>query len=225
MILVNNYCNLNCHYCFEGVHLNKQEYVTDSVISYILKNIKLNNDITFTGGEPLLSFNKIQKVCDYLESKKINANFSIVTNGLNIDDIVLNYLNKHKFEIQILLDGALPQNNNRNDRTNVNIEKKILSNINKIIKIYKSMKLTLRINFSRNNLNTYKKRIDLLLDYFGNDLDKINFDFKLVDLPFEDEQYLSQIDRYKAYLKIYEYLHCKKISLPSHFISGGLLYG
>ena len=221
MILVNNFCNLNCSYCFENSHLNKPENLNDSVISYILENVKLKNDITFTGGEPLLSFNKIQELCDCLDNKKVNANYSIVTNGLNLDESILNYLDKYKFEVQISLDGALPENNNRNDRTNVFIESKILTNINNIIKLHKSLKLTLRINFSRKDLNTYKQRIDSLLSHFRNELDKICFDFKLVDLPFENEQYLPPCDRYHIYQKMYEYLYLKKFSLPAHFISGG----
>ena len=221
MVLMNNFCNLNCTYCFENKKSKKNEEISDTIINHIIENFKLNNDITFTGGEPLLSFNKIQKICDYLEHKKINATFSIVTNGLNLNETILNYLNKHKFEVQISLDGSIPKNNCKNDRTNIFVESIILKNIDKIVENYNSIKLTLRINFSKKDLNTYKQRINSLLDYFQDNLDKISFDFKLVDLPINDEQYLPPYDRYQAYKKMYKFLHSKKLSLPSNFIDGG----
>lgn len=62
MFLVNNYCNLQCEYCFEKGQLLNKTVLNNKLLVEISKHIKKDNDITFTGGEPLLNFNKIKEI-------------------------------------------------------------------------------------------------------------------------------------------------------------------
>ncbi|MBP5519884.1 MAG: radical SAM protein [Treponema sp.] len=105
-------CNLNCKYCFEGK--KQKHYLSVETIPSILKfiNTYIENDfiynkniikIDFNGGEALL--NK-KFITEFINITKNNGyNYSITTNGILIDDSLIELINKHKIDIQMSLDG------------------------------------------------------------------------------------------------------------------------
>ncbi len=113
--MVDNSCNLKCPYCFEQNKNN--EYFDNQKIYVLIENLKniiflsglecLN--VTFTGGEPLLRFPSIKKICNEINllSKKYNVtiNYDIITNGTLIANEMLNFFNINRFNIQISFDG------------------------------------------------------------------------------------------------------------------------
>lgn len=96
---VTNQCNLRCKYCvYSGnfknfrTHSNKCMSLEIAVksIDYFLKHISKTENykfLTFYGGEPLLNFDLISQVINYVKSKS-NANiyYSITTNGTLLDE-------------------------------------------------------------------------------------------------------------------------------------------
>lgn len=111
-IITTRNCNLNCKYCFEGE--KKDVFLSIDVIPEILDFIDsfLKNDfiynkeyvrIDFNGGEALLNKKFIIEFMNKTKTK--NFDYSITTNGLLLDEDLINIINDNKIKIQISLDG------------------------------------------------------------------------------------------------------------------------
>ncbi|MDD3178501.1 MAG: 4Fe-4S cluster-binding domain-containing protein [Candidatus ainarchaeum sp.] len=104
-------CNLRCVYCYSDGGFDKKnltfEFTKEFIDKLIQHNPNCNNiNLDFTGGgEPLLNFELIQKVVDYLESKNFNLNISMVTNGILLPKY-LPWLKIHSFFLRISYDGC-----------------------------------------------------------------------------------------------------------------------
>lgn len=102
-------CNLNCNYCFEN-----EKYRTSKQMSFITakKAIDMFFDkqmskrkIIFTGGEPMLNFELIKDIVQYIKTEKIIVEYCIKTNATLLDTDKIDYLIDNKFNIQVSLDG------------------------------------------------------------------------------------------------------------------------
>jgi uncharacterized protein len=91
VVVLNLDCNLGCKYCFEGKRKGRH-FLSDEVearfIAFVKRSDFSNKDgieITFYGGEPLLSIPRIEsislKVRSFAEKKGLTYGFSLVTNG------------------------------------------------------------------------------------------------------------------------------------------------
>lgn len=111
-------CNLRCKYCI--YHPKHPEYrgfgkkdmpfeVARKSINYLLSHSKNSNIvyIGFYGGEPLLNFDLIIKVVNYIKSKNLDRDirFSMTTNGTLITTSIAKFLVDNKFNLVISLDG------------------------------------------------------------------------------------------------------------------------
>lgn len=93
-LYLTNACNLNCKYCYSINNPNGNIIYNDEDISF-LKNLILekskyyhNIELEFFGGEPLLKFNEIERICSSLKNLKnqINIIYTMPSNLLLIDD-------------------------------------------------------------------------------------------------------------------------------------------
>ena len=221
VFLVNDFCNLQCSYCFENGSEKNHSKMKETTIDRISGLLKQHNDITFSGGEPLLCFEVIKNVCDLVDRKNLKADYSLVTNGLLIDDEVIEYLDNRCFHVQVSLDGVPAENNRKNDRTNIHIENRILKNMIHAVEISKYITFTLRVNFNKTGIQAFQKKMDLVLKEIANYHDRISVDMRVVDLPVGSEGYVSITEKYQAYEKFYWYLLKRGISLPTSFVNGG----
>lgn len=110
-------CNLSCEYCFAkgGKYSGPDAIMTKEVargaIDFLLENSgsHYNLDIDFFGGEPLLNFNLVKDTVEYAKSKEIeynkHFNFTLTTNGLLLNDDVIDYLNENMKNVVLSLDG------------------------------------------------------------------------------------------------------------------------
>lgn len=105
-------CNLNCKYCFEVKknHEFMNESMIPNIISFIeeYKKRKLVSDsrhiqVDFNGGETLLNKNFIIKFIEL--TKNMNYSYTITTNGILIDDDIIDLINDNDIFLQISLDG------------------------------------------------------------------------------------------------------------------------
>lgn len=117
-------CNMDCEYCFAG----KGEYRGDAglmnyetgkkAIDYLVENSpgRRNLELDFFGGEPLLNWKVVKDLVAYgrsLEGKNgKNFRFTITTNGLLIDDEVIDFCNKEMSNVVLSLDGSKETNDN-----------------------------------------------------------------------------------------------------------------
>ena len=113
-------CNLNCIYCYQkhdtGVRMSFE--TAKKVIDWIVCNIPADTkgiEFGFIGGEPLLEFDLIKRIVDYVRSKEISEPyvFYATTNGTVLTDEMKEWFqaNKHQFVLGLSLDGCKETHN------------------------------------------------------------------------------------------------------------------
>ena len=93
-------CNYRCFFCHEeGLDMSKKRIPKTKEEVYDLIEIALENgynDLTFTGGEPLIKKKDIQWYFKKLDEKKMYPDITIVTNGFLMDDELLECVSRYK---------------------------------------------------------------------------------------------------------------------------------
>ena len=175
---------------------------------YKLIEVGLENgykDLTFTGGEPLIKKNDILWYFKKLEKKGIYPDITIVTNGINIDDKLLecvsNYKGKFKFNISLHslnqedYEQIICVTKNQNiDKINNTRFIKVIENIKKA----KDRNIEVKLNFVLlKGINTGKNKIREILDFgIENNIDYIKF-LELLVIEGKDElyKYFTEIEQ------------------------------
>ena len=110
-------CNLNCSYCFasQGKYQGDRAIMSFEVgkraFDFLIENsgTRRNLEVDFFGGEPLMNWEVVKQLVAYARSieKQHNKNFrfTLTTNGLLIDDEVIDFLNKEMSNVVLSLDG------------------------------------------------------------------------------------------------------------------------
>ena len=111
-------CNLNCEYCFAG----KGEYGGEDkglmsletgkrALDFLIENsgTRRNLEVDFFGGEPLLNWEVCKELVKYgrEQEKKYNKKFrfTLTTNGILVDDEVIDFCNNEMGNVVLSLDG------------------------------------------------------------------------------------------------------------------------
>ncbi len=115
---VSHDCNLACRYCFaqEGeYHQSKRELMSYEVgkraLDYLVENsgTRRNLEVDFFGGEPLMNFDVVKRLVEYGRSIEKehdkNFRFTLTTNGVLLDDEILEYANKEMSNLVLSIDG------------------------------------------------------------------------------------------------------------------------
>ena len=108
-------CNLNCRYCYLGAKKNKvmnsnmAKEAVDMSIKEVLKQKDKTLDVYFIGGEPLLKFDLIKEIVEYVKTVcnnwGLNYSFSTTTNGTLLNKEIMDYLIGERFDLKISIDG------------------------------------------------------------------------------------------------------------------------
>lgn len=110
-------CNLTCSYCFagqgkfNGESALMSEEVAKRAIDFLIENSgsRRNLEVDFFGGEPLLNFDVVKKTVSYARSIEYKFNkkfrFTLTTNGVDIDDEVIEFANRECHNVVLSLDG------------------------------------------------------------------------------------------------------------------------
>ena len=110
-------CNLNCSYCFasqgnyHGDRAVMSYEVGKQALDFLIANsgTRHNLEVDFFGGEPLMNFQVVKDLVAYarsIEKKKgKNFRFTLTTNGLLIDEEVIDFCNKEMSNVVLSLDG------------------------------------------------------------------------------------------------------------------------
>ena len=110
-------CNLNCAYCFasQGKYNGERSLMSYDVgkraLDFLIENsgTRRNLEVDFFGGEPLMNFQVVKDLVAYARSveKKHNKNFrfTLTTNGVLVDDDVIEWANRECSNVVLSLDG------------------------------------------------------------------------------------------------------------------------
>ena len=110
-------CNLNCAYCFasQGKYHGDRAVMSYEVgkqaLDFLVANsgTRRNLEVDFFGGEPLMKFEVVKQLVAYARSieKECGKNFrfTLTTNGLLIDDDVIDFANRECSNVVLSLDG------------------------------------------------------------------------------------------------------------------------
>ena len=110
-------CNLNCSYCFasQGKYHGERALMSYEVgkqaLDYLVEHsgTRRNLEVDFFGGEPLMNYDVVKRLVAYARSiekeKGKNFRFTLTTNGVLIDDDVIEFANKEMSNVVLSLDG------------------------------------------------------------------------------------------------------------------------
>lgn len=115
-------CNLRCKYCFAGTgdfggeRLMMSAEVGKKAIDLLIEKSKhrRNLEVDFFGGEPLMNFDVVKEIVSYARSLESKYNkkfrFTITTNGVLINQDVIDYVNENMHNVVLSIDGRKETN-------------------------------------------------------------------------------------------------------------------
>ena len=110
-------CNLNCSYCFasqgkyHGDRATMSFEVGRRALDFLVENSgsRRNLEVDFFGGEPLMNLDVVKQLVAYAREiegpAKKNFRFTLTTNGLLIDDDLIEFANREMSNVVLSLDG------------------------------------------------------------------------------------------------------------------------
>ncbi len=209
-------CNLACRYCFAG----KGEYHGDKALmsfevgkkalDFLIGNSgsRRNLEVDFFGGEPLMNFNVVKELVHYgREQEKIHNKkfrFTLTTNGVLLDDMVMEFANREMSNVVLSIDGRREVNDymrpSRNGKGSYDL---ILPKFKQLAKSRNQANYYVRGTFTHNNLDFSEDVIHLAEQGFKQisvepvvSLPEEPYAIREEDIPFICEQY----DRLASYM-------------------------
>ena len=110
-------CNLNCSYCFasQGKYHGDRAVMSLEVgkraLDFLIEHSgsRTNLEVDFFGGEPLMNFDVVKELVAYAREREKechkNFRFTLTTNGMLIDDDVIDFANRECSNVVLSLDG------------------------------------------------------------------------------------------------------------------------
>ena len=110
-------CNLNCSYCFasQGKYHGERAIMSletgKRALDFLIENSagRTNLEVDFFGGEPLMNFDMIKELVAYARVREKQAGknfrFTLTTNGVLVDDDVIDFANREMSNVVLSLDG------------------------------------------------------------------------------------------------------------------------
>ena len=170
-------CNLNCSYCFasQGKYHGERALMSFEVgkqaLDFLVANSgsRHNLEVDFFGGEPLMNFDVVKQLVEYARSieKQANKNFrfTLTTNGVLIDDDVIDFANREMSNVVLSLDGRKEVHDRfRVDYNGNGSYDKIVPKFQKLVKARGDKNYYMRGTFTHHNpdfLEDIKTMLDL----------------------------------------------------------------
>ena len=160
-------CNMRCKYCFADAgeyHLRDRSLLPvetgKKALDWLVRNSgnRYNLEVDFFGGEPLLNFPAIKKIVAYgreLEKKHHkHFKFTTTTNGVNLNDDIIEFLNQEMDNVVISIDGR-PDVHDRmrptaNGKGSYDL---IIKRAKKLVELRKQQQYYIRGTYTRYNLD------------------------------------------------------------------------
>ncbi len=170
-------CNLNCSYCFasQGKYSGERAVMSLEVgkraLDFLIENsgTRRNLEVDFFGGEPLMNYQVVKDLVAYARSieKQHNKNFrfTLTTNGILIDDDVIDFANREMSNVVLSLDGRKEVHDRfRVDYAGNGSWERIVPKFQKLVEARGGKNYYMRGTFTHANpdfLNDIKQMLDL----------------------------------------------------------------
>lgn len=202
-------CNLACRYCFaeEGEYHGRRAIMSYEVgkkaLDFLVKNSgnRVNLEVDFFGGEPLMNWQVVKELVAYGRSleepyhKKFR--FTLTTNGVLLNDEILEFANKEMANIVLSIDGRKEVHDfMRPHRGGQGSYDEIVPKYIKVAETRNQMDYYVRGTFTHHNLD-FSKDVLHLADLGFKQIsvepvvadEKEEYAIKEADIPFILEQY------------------------------------
>lgn len=175
-------CNLNCSYCFasQGKYHGERAIMSYEVgkqaLDFLVANSgsRRNLEVDFFGGEPLMNFDVVKQLVAYARSIEKDAHknfrFTLTTNGVLIDDDVIEFANREMSNVVLSLDGRKEVHNRfRVDYAGHGSWEKIVPKFQKLVEARGGKDYYMRGTFTHHNPD-FLEDIKTMLDLGFNEL-------------------------------------------------------
>ena len=162
-------CNLACKYCFaeEGEYHGRRALMSFEVgkkaLDFLIANSgsRRNLEVDFFGGEPLMNWEVVKQLVEYgrEKEKEYNKNFrfTMTTNGVLLNDEIMEFCNREMSNVVLSLDGRKEVNDNmrpfRNGKGSYDL---IVPKFQKFAQLRGTRDYYIRGTFTRNNMDFAK---------------------------------------------------------------------
>ena len=170
-------CNLNCAYCFasQGKYHGDRAVMSFEVgkraLDFLIEHSgsRRNLEVDFFGGEPLMNFDVVKQLVAYARSiekeKGKNFRFTLTTNGMLIDDDVIDFANREMSNVVLSLDGRREIHDRyRVDYAGNGSWEKVVPKFQKLVQAREGRNYYMRGTFTHANpdfLNDIRQMLDL----------------------------------------------------------------
>lgn len=157
-------CNLNCEYCFasQGKYHGERALMSFDVgrraLDFLIENSgsRTNLEVDFFGGEPLMNWEVVKQLVAYGRSREEECHkkfrFTLTTNGILIDDDVIDFCNREMHNVVLSLDGRREVHDSlRKNIAGEGSYDKIVPKFQKLVKSRKGKNYYIRGTFTHNN--------------------------------------------------------------------------
>ena len=169
-------CNLNCSYCFasqgkyDGDRAIMSFEVGKQALDFLIAHsgTRRNLEVDFFGGEPLMNFDVVKRLVAYARSVEKehgkNFRFTLTTNGVLIDDDVIDFANREMSNVVLSLDGRKEVHDRfRVDYAGNGSYDRIVPKFQKLVKARGDKNYYMRGTFTHHNPD-FLKDIEAMLD-------------------------------------------------------------
>lgn len=159
-------CNLACQYCFaeEGEYHGRRALMSYEVgkkaLDFLIANSgsRINLEVDFFGGEPLMNWDVVKQLVAYGRSQEPIHNkkfrFTLTTNGVLLNDEIMEFCNKEMSNVVLSLDGRQAVNDKmRPFRNGKGSYELIVPKFQKFAKLRGDKDYFVRGTFTRHNLD------------------------------------------------------------------------
>ena len=162
-------CNLACKYCFaeEGEYHGRRALMSFEVgkkaLDFLIANSgnRVNLEVDFFCGEPLMNWDVVKQLVEYGRSREKECNkkfrFTITTNGVLLNDEIMDFCNREMSNVVLSLDGRKEVNDRmRPFRNGSGSYDLIVPKFQKFAESRGTKDYFVRGTFTRNNLDFSK---------------------------------------------------------------------
>ena len=169
-------CNLNCSYCFasQGKYHGDRAVMSletaKRALDFLIESsgTRRNLEVDFFGGEPLMNFDVVKKTVEYArqieKEKGKNFRFTLTTNGVLIDEDVIDFANREMSNVVLSLDGRKEVHDRfRVDFAGIGSWEKIVPKFQKLVSARGGKNYYMRGTFTHHNPD-FLKDIEKMLE-------------------------------------------------------------